>query len=66
MALTDASIRKAKPRKRGFKLYDEKGLYLEITSKGAKRWRFGYRRPGTGKESRLSLGLYPEVSLKAA
>ena len=66
MALTDTAIRNAKPRERTFKLYDEKGLYLEITPKGAKRWRFKYRRPGTGKESRLSLGLYPEVSLKEA
>ena len=66
MALTDAKIRAAKPRERVFKLYDEKGLYLEVTPKGAKRWRFRYRRPGTGKENRLSLGLYPKVSLKDA
>ncbi len=66
MPLTDAAIRKTKPRDKTFKLYDEKGLYLEITPKGAKRWRFKYRRPGTGKENRLSMGIYPEVSLKAA
>ncbi len=66
MALTDTNIRKTKPRERTFKLYDEKGLYLEITPKGARRWRFRYRRPATGKENRLSLGIYPEVSLKAA
>ena len=66
MALTNVAIRGAKPRERLYKLYDEKGLYLEITPKGAKRWRFRYRRPGTSKESRLSFGLYPEVSLKEA
>ncbi len=66
MPLTDATIRKTKPRERIFKLHDEKGLYLEITPKGAKRWRFKYRRPGTGKENRLSMGVYPEVTLKEA
>lgn len=66
MPLTDTAIRKARPKEKSFKMYDEKGLYLEVTPKGAKRWRFKYRRPGTGKESRLSMGTYPEVSLKAA
>lgn len=66
MALTDTTIRKTKPRDKTFKLYDGKGLYLEITPKGAKRWRFKFRRPGTGKESRLSMGVYPEVTLKEA
>lgn len=66
MALTDIAIRNAKPQERIFRLLDEKGLYLEVTPKGARRWRFRYRRPGTGKDNRLSLGLYPEVSLKAA
>lgn len=66
MALTDTRVRKAKPRERTFKMYDERGLYLEVTPTGSKRWRFRYRRPGTGKESRLSLGVYPETTLKAA
>ncbi|WP_456403653.1 Arm DNA-binding domain-containing protein, partial [Thiolapillus sp.] len=66
MALTDTAIRNAKPKEKLFKLYDARGLYIEITPKGAKRWRFRYRRPGTGKESRLSLGIYPDVSLKEA
>ncbi|WP_172649438.1 tyrosine-type recombinase/integrase [Thiolapillus brandeum] len=66
MALTNTAIKNAKPREKLYKLYDAMGLYIEITPKGAKRWRFRYRRPGTGKESRLSLGLYPDVTLKAA
>lgn len=66
MALTDTSIRNAKPKERLYKLYDAKGLYIEVTPKGAKRWRFRYRHPDTGKERRISLGTYPEVSLKAA
>ena len=66
MALTDTEIRNVKPREKLFKMYDSLGLYVEITPKGAKRWRFKYRRPGTTKESRLSFGLYPDVSLKEA
>ncbi|HHH12771.1 MAG TPA: DUF4102 domain-containing protein, partial [Thiolapillus brandeum] len=66
MALTDMAIRAAKPRERLYKLYDERGLYLEVTPKGSKRWRFRYRHPETGKERRISLGVYPDIKLKAA
>jgi len=66
MPLTDTKIRNAKAGDRLFKLYDGKGLYLEVTPTGAKRWRFRYKHPGTGKERRISLGVYPDVSLKQA
>ena len=46
--------------------YDAEGLYLEITPKGVKKWQMKYKRPITGKENRLSFGIYPEVSLKEA
>jgi integrase len=64
MALTDVAIKNAKPRSKTYRLYDEKGLYLEIATNGSKRWRLKYRF--NGKEQRLSLGTYPEVSLKEA
>lgn len=64
MALADTVIRNARSKEKLFKLYDSLGLYIEIMPKGGKRWRFRYRRPGSGKENRLSFGLYPEVSLK--
>ena len=64
MALTDVAIRKAKPGEKPLKLSDERGLYLEIAPKGGKWWRFKYRFEG--KEKRLSLGVYPDVSLKDA
>jgi integrase len=62
--LTDTNIRKAKPRVKAFKLFDGGGLYLEINPAGGKWWRWKYRHGG--KEKRLSFGVYPDVSLKAA
>jgi integrase len=64
MPLTAASIRNIKPKDKTFKLYDERGLYLEVSPNGGKWWRFKYRF--SGKEKRLSLGVYPDVSLKEA
>ena len=64
MPLTDTTIRNAKPREKSIKLFDERGLYLEITPPGGKLWRLKYSFGG--KEKRLSLGAYPDVSLKAA
>jgi len=46
-----------------YKMADEKGLYLEVDPSGGKYWRFKYRFP---KEKRISLGVYPEVSLADA
>lgn len=64
MPLTDIQARKAVPAAKDFKLADSGGLYLFVTSKGAKSWRMKYRF--AGKEKRLVFGLYPEVSLSAA
>ena len=64
MALSDTTIRKAKPEAKPLKLYDVGGLYLLLNPSGSKWWRFKYRFDG--KEKLLSLGIYPEVSLKKA
>ena len=64
MPLSDAAIRQAQPRNKPRKLYDSRGLYLEIAPRGTKAWRFKYRF--ADKEKRISLGLYPDVSLKLA
>ena len=64
MPLTDTAIRHAKPAKKSFKLFDERGLYLEVSPAGGKWWRLKYRF--NGKEKRISLGVYPDVSLKVA
>lgn len=64
MALTDTAIRTAKAGETDRKLADEKGLYLLVTASGSKLWRLKYRVGG--KEKKLALGAYPEVSLKDA
>jgi hypothetical protein len=45
-------------------LFDGGGLYLEVLPAGGKYWCWKYRF--AGKEKRLALGVYPEVSLKEA
>ena len=64
MPLTDTKIRTAKPADKPKRLFDGGGLYLEVSPKGGKWWRLKYRFGG--KEKRLSLGVYPEVTLKDA
>lgn len=64
MPLTDTALRNAKPSPKTRKLFDGNGLYLEITPTGSRWWRLKYRI--AGKEKRLSLGTYPDVSLKLA
>ncbi len=54
MPLTDTAIKKAKPEAKQRKLYDERGLFLLISPKGGKWWRFKYLFDG--KEKLLSLG----------
>ena len=64
MRLTDITIRRARPSNKTRKLFDGRGLYLEVAPRGGKWWRLKYRFGA--KEKRLSLGVYPDVSLKEA
>ena len=64
MSLSDAAIRSAKPKDTQYKLYDSEGLFLIVTPAGGKWWRLKYYFDG--KEKLLSLGVYPDVSLKEA
>ncbi len=64
MALTDTAIRNAKPAQKPIKLTDERGLYLLLKPNGSRWWRFDYRYGG--KRKTLSMGVYPDVSLKDA
>jgi len=72
MALTDIKVKNAKggitpegkTTTKRYKMGDSRGLYLEVAPNGGKWWRLKYRFDG--KEKRLSLGVYPDVSLKEA
>lgn len=64
MPLTNTAIINAKPADKLFRIHDEKGLYLEVVPAGGKWWRFKYRF--NGKENRMSLGTYPDTTLKEA
>ncbi|ABO91826.1 TPA: tyrosine-type recombinase/integrase [Aeromonas salmonicida] len=65
MPLTDITARQAKwsGKPNGDKLADEKGLFL-LVNKSGKYWKLKYRHGG--KEKKLALGVYPEVSLREA
>ena len=63
--LTNIQIHNAKPRDKPYKLADGGGLYIEVMPNGARHWRMKVRQ-ANGKESRLSFGSYPAVSLLAA
>ena len=57
MPLTVKKIQSIKPSEKTIKVFDERGLYLEVPPSGGKWWRLKYRF--AGKEKRLSLGVYP-------
>lgn len=59
--LTDTQCRKAKPAEKDYKLADSAGLYLFVTTRGAKSWRTKYRLGG--KERCIVFGRYPEIGL---
>ncbi len=64
MKLTDSEIKAAKPKEKPFTLPDGHGLVLLVQPSGAKWWRYRYRFNDTPKM--LSIGVYPDVSLKEA
>ena len=64
MKLSNIACKNAKPSEKPRKLADGNGLYLEIAPNGSKYWRMKYSF--NGKESRLSFGVYPHVSLAEA
>lgn len=64
MPLNDTQIKNAKAKAKPYKLTDGNGLNLLVQPNGSKWWRLRYRVDG--KEKMLSLGVYPDVSLKKA
>ncbi len=62
--LSKLLIDRTKSGPKTIRLWDGRGMYLEITPKGGKWWRFKYWFDG--RERRMSLGVYPDVSLADA
>jgi hypothetical protein len=64
MKLNDEIIQVAEPKDKPYRLFDGLGLYIEVAPSGTKAWRVKYRFQG--KEKRLSLGIYPDISIELA
>jgi integrase len=64
MALTDTAVRQAKATGTAYTLGDIDGLSLAVSPHGGKSWHFRYY--WMGRQKRMSLGTYPEVSLREA
>ena len=62
--LNDAIIRNTKPADKTIKLPDGGGLFVFVEPNGSKRWRYRYQFES--KENLLSLGVYPDTTLKEA
>ena len=62
--LSEIQIRNAKPKEKEFKVYDGGGLYLVVSPTGGKLWRLKYLFEG--REKKLSLGVYPSITLAEA
>ena len=62
--LSKLLIEKTKHGSKTIRLWDGRGMYLEISPKGGKWWRLKYWFGG--KERRMSLGVFPDVSLADA
>lgn len=62
--LTDLTARQAKATGKPYTIADFDGLYLHISAVGGKAWHFRYT--WMGQRARISLGSYPELSLREA
>jgi hypothetical protein len=59
--LTATAIEAIKPVRHARKVTDGRGLYLLVTPKGTRCWRYAYRF--AGKYKKLSLGTYPMITI---
>ena len=62
--LTDMMARQAKATGKPYTIADFNGLSLFVSANGAKLWHFRYT--WVGQRARISLGSYPELSLREA
>jgi integrase len=64
MPLTAAKLESLKPGSTRYTVTDRNGLAIEVFPTGGMGWRFRYQREG--RTEKVSLGKYPEISLKDA
>ena len=64
MPLDESTVQNAKSTTKSARLFDSRGLYLEVSPAGGKLWRLKYRFGG--KQNSLALGAYPTVGLDDA
>ena len=64
--LTETQIKNAKPQAKEYILSDGNGLRLRVKTNGTKTWLLNYTHPILPKRVNLTLGTYPNTSLKIA
>lgn len=62
--LTDKAVLAAKPQAKPYPVADAGGLFLEVLVSGSRVWRYSYRIDG--KRTKVTIGPYPEWTIKAA
>lgn len=62
--LTDTEVKNSKPKEKDYKLSDGNNLFVVVRKTGSKFFRFDFTF--NNKRQSMSLGLYPQVSLKEA
>ena len=62
--LNEAQVRNIQPKEKTFMIRDDRGLNLRVDPSGRKYWIFRYWE--NKKEHQISLGPYPDLSLKNA
>ena len=61
--LTHQQIVALKPKGKPYKVFDQRGLYVQVAAKGSKTLNQRYRK--NGKETRIRFGRFPDVTLQA-
>lgn len=62
--LTELAIKALKPKAIRYYVGDNRGLWLEVFPTGRMAWRYRYRL--NGRQEKIALGKYPQMTLKAA
>jgi len=66
MKLTDMQIQKLKRRENRYEVPDGGGLFIRVSHTGNKSWIYRYRFGKEKKPRRMTLGVYPELTLAKA